>query len=97
MKNVVADDISSLEMSDNQGILNISDLYGCDDADLNDMAYPIRHHNIAKSHKTDAKLNQELVSHKDFTLDTFLGGDQNHRLIFQIEKYSYLRHYKRKM
>ena len=72
-----------LEMSDNQEILNISEVYGYNDKDLPDSAYPIRYHNIAKAHKTDAKLQQKLVSHKDYNLDTFCGGDQNHRLICQ--------------
>ena len=49
-------------------------------------AYPIRYHNIAKAHKTDAKLQQKLVSHKDYTLDTFRGGDKHHRLIFRNNK-----------
>ena len=73
-------------MSDNQDILNISQLYGYDDEDLPDSAYPIRYHDISKAQKTDAKLNQKLVSHKDYTLDTFRGGDQNHRLICQNRK-----------
>ena len=68
-------------MSDNQEILNISDLYGYDEEDLTDSAYPIRYHNISKAHETDDKLNQKLVSHKYYTLNTFCGGDQNHRLI----------------
>ena len=68
-------------MSDNQQILNISELYSYDDKDLPDSAYPIRYHNIAKAQETDAKLQQKIVSHKDYTLDTFRGGDQNHRLI----------------
>ena len=54
-----------------QDILNISELYGYDDKDLPDSAYPIRYHDIAKAQKTDAKLKQNLVSHKDYTLDTF--------------------------
>ena len=74
--NVVADSLSHLEMSDNQEILNISDLYGYDDKDLPESAYPIRYHNIAKAQETDAKLQQKLVSHKDYTLDTFCGGDK---------------------
>ena len=73
-------------MSNNQDILNISELYGCNDADLPDSAYPIRYRDIAKAQKTDAKLNQKLVSHKDYTLNTFRGGDQNHRLICQNNK-----------
>ena len=64
-------------------MLKISELYGYDDADINDSAYPISYHNISKAQKTDAKLNQNIVSHKDYTLDTFRGGDQNHRLICQ--------------
>ena len=76
--NGVADAISCLEMSDNQDILNISELYCYDDAYLPDSAYPIRYHDIAKAQKTDAKLQQKLVSHKDYTLNTFRGGDQNH-------------------
>ena len=68
-------------MSDNQEILNISELYGYDDKDLPDSAYPIRYQDIAKTQKTDAKLQQRLVSHKDYTLNTFCGGNQNHRLI----------------
>ena len=59
------------------------ELYGYDDDDLPDSAYPIHYHNITKSQKTDAKLNQKIVSHKGYTLNTFRGGDQNHRLICQ--------------
>ena len=44
------------------------------------------HHDIAKSQKTDAKLNQKLVSHKDYTLNNFHEGDQNHRLICRNSK-----------
>ena len=46
--NVVADALSRLHMSDNQKILNISKLYGYDDEDLYDSAYPISYHDIAK-------------------------------------------------
>ena len=74
-------------MSDNQDILNIYELYGYDDADLPDSAYPIRYQDISKAQKTDAKLFQKLFSHKDYTLDTFCGGDQNHRLI--CRRYAY--------
>ena len=73
-------------MSDSQEILNISEIYGYDDKDLPDSAYPIRYHDIAKAQKTDAKLKQKLVSHKDYTLDTFRGGDQNHHLLCQNNK-----------
>ena len=79
--NVVADALSCLENSPNQDILNISELYGYDDEDMPDSAYPIRYHDIAKAQENDAKLQQKLVSHKYYTLDTFCGGDQNHRLI----------------
>ena len=68
--------LSRLENSDNQEILNISELYVYDDKYQPDSAYPIRYHNIYKGQKTDAKLKQTLVSHKDYTLDTFRGGDQ---------------------
>ena len=47
-KNVVSDALSRLEMSDNQDILNISELYGYDDEDLPDSVYPIRYHDISK-------------------------------------------------
>ena len=79
---IVANAISRLEMSDNQEILNISELYVYGDKDLPDSAYPTRYHDIAKAQKTDAKLQQNIVSHKDYTLDTFRGGNQNHCLIF---------------
>ena len=46
----------------------------------------IRYHDIAKAQKTDAKLQQKLVSLKDYTLDTFRGGDQNCRLICRNNK-----------
>ena len=46
-----------------------------------DSAYPIRYHYIAKAQTTDAKLKQKLVSHKDYILDIFRGGDKDHRLI----------------
>ena len=65
-------------MSDNQEIFNISELYGYDDADLPDSAYPICYHDISKAQKNDAKLKQKLVSHKYYTLDIFRGGDQSH-------------------
>ena len=84
--NVVTDALSCLEMSHNQEILNISELFGYDEEDLTDSAYPICYHDIAKAQKTDAKLNQKLVSHKYYTLDTFRWGDKNHRLIFQNSK-----------
>ena len=79
--NVLANALSRFEMSDNQEILNISDRCGYDDEYLPDSAYPIYYQDISKAQKTDAKLQQQLVSHKDYTLDTFCGGDQNHRLI----------------
>ena len=85
-KNIVADALSSLEMIDNQEILKISELYGYDDAAVPDSAYPIRYHDISKAQKNDTKLNQKIVSHKDYTLDTFRGDDQNHCLIFQNRK-----------
>ena len=66
--NVVADALSRLEKSPNQEILNISELYAYNDKDLPDSAYPIRYHEIAKAQETDAKLQQKLVSHKDYTL-----------------------------
>ena len=72
--NAVSDALSCLEMSDNQEILNISELYGYDKEDLPDSAYPIRYHNIATAQKTDAELKQELVSYIDYTLNTFHGA-----------------------
>ena len=72
--NVVAESLSRLENSPNQDILNISELYGCNDEDLPDSAYPIFNHDIAKAQETDAKLQQNIVSHKDYTLDTFVGA-----------------------
>ena len=56
--NAVADALYRLEKSPNQEILNISELYGYDDKDLSDSAYPIRYHNIAKSQETKAKLQE---------------------------------------
>ena len=47
--NVVADALYRLEMRDNQEILNISELYGYDDKDLTDIAFPICYHDIAKA------------------------------------------------
>ena len=73
-------------MSDNKEILNISELYGYYDVYLTDSAYPICYHDIAKAQKTDSKLKQNIVSHKYYTLNTFRGGDQNHRLLFRNSK-----------
>ena len=81
MKKNAAEALSHIEMSDDQEIINISELYGYYDEDLPDSVYPIRYHDIAKAHKTDAKLNQKLVSHNKYTLDTFRGGDYKHHLI----------------
>ena len=50
--NFISDVLSYLKTSDNQDVLNISELYGYDDEDLPDSAYPIRYHNIAKAQKT---------------------------------------------
>ena len=75
-----------LEKSPNQEILNISELYGYDDEDMPNSAYPIRYHDIAKAQETDAKLKQKLVSHKDYTLDIFRGGDKDHCLICRNKK-----------
>ena len=86
-----------LPTHDNQDILNISELYCYDDEELPDTAYPIRYHDISKAQKTDAKLQQKPVSHKDYTLDTSRGGDKDHRLICRNKKYAYLRHYRRKL
>ena len=61
-------------MSDNQDILKISELYGYNDVDLPDSAYPIRYRDISKSQKIDAKLKQKPVSHKDYTLNTLSWG-----------------------
>ena len=59
--NAVSYAISCFDMSDNQEILNISKIYGYNDAYLPDSAYPIRYHNISKAQKTYAKLKQKLV------------------------------------
>ena len=48
--NAVANALSCLEMSENQDILNISELCGYYDTDLPDSFYPIRYHNIPKAH-----------------------------------------------
>ena len=84
--NVVADALSCLEMSVNKKILNISEIYGYNDKDLPDSAYPIRYHDISKAQETDAKLKQKLFSHKDYTIETFCGGNQKHSLIFRNRK-----------
>ena len=82
--NVVADALSRLEMSYNQEILNISELYGYDDKDLPDSAHPIRYHDIAKAQETDAKPQQKIVSLKDYTLDTFRGYSLCVRIAFVV-------------
>ena len=84
--NVGSDALSWIEMSDNQDILNISEIYGYNGADLPDNAYPIRYHDISKAQKTDAELNQNLVSHKDYTLNNYCGANQNPYLIFRNDK-----------
>ena len=58
--NVIADALSCLEMSDNQEIINISDLYGHGDKDLPESAYPICYHDISKTQEIDAKLPQKV-------------------------------------
>ena len=47
-------------------------LYGYDGDDLPDSAYPISYQYITKAQKNDAKLQQKLVSNKDYTLDTLM-------------------------
>ena len=86
--NVVSNALSHIDMSDNQEIVDISEIYGYDDNDLTDSAYPISYLDIAKAQKTDAKLKQKLVSQKDYTPYNFCRGDQNHRFICQNSKIS---------
>ena len=47
--NIVADSLSRLKIRDNQEILNISELYGYNDADLPNSAYQISYHDISKT------------------------------------------------
>ena len=47
--NILANDLSCLKVCDNQEILNISDLYGYNDADLPDSSYHIFNRDIYKS------------------------------------------------
>ena len=82
--NVLSNALYCLDIIYNQEILNISEHYGYDDDGLPYSAYPICYHNIAKSQKNDAKLQQNLVSHKDYTLDTFCWGKP--KLSFNIPK-----------
>ena len=70
-------------MIDNQDILDISEIYSYNYDDLPDSAYLIRYQDIYKANKTDDKLQEKLVSHKDYTVNTFRGDNQNHRLICQ--------------
>ena len=56
--NFVADAFLRVDMNDNQDILNMSQIYGYDDDDLPDSAYPIRYHDIAKAWKNDVKLQE---------------------------------------
>ena len=84
--NVLVDAIYCFDMSDHQDNLNLYKLYDYVDEDFPNSAYPICYQDIAKAQKTDAKLKQKLVLHKKNTLDTFHGGDQNHRLIFRNGK-----------
>ena len=60
--NVITDSISRLEISDNQDVLNISELYVYNDDDLPDSAYPIRYHDIAKVQKNDSKLKKSSLT-----------------------------------
>ena len=64
--NVVVDALSRLEKSPNQEILNISELYGYDDEDMPNSAYPICYHDIAKAQETDAKLNPNVEGLKGY-------------------------------
>ena len=72
--NVVSDALFLFDMNDNQDILSISKIYGYDDDDLPDSANPICYQNFVKAQKTDAKLQQKIVSHKDYTLNSFWRG-----------------------
>ena len=84
--NAVADALYRLEMSDNHNILNIYEIYNYDEADLPDSVYPIFYQYIAKSQRTYTKLKQKMFSHKEYTLNTFCGGDKDHSLIFRNKK-----------
>ena len=55
---VISNALSRLDMSNNQDILNISELYGYNDNDLPDIAYLICYHNIAKHRILMLKYNK---------------------------------------
>ena len=84
--NVAVNSLYWFDMSDNQEILKISELYWYDYKDMPDSAYSNFYHDIFKAQKTDSKQKRKLVSHKYYTLDTFRGGHQNYRLIYQNSK-----------
>ena len=74
-------------------ILNIYEIYGYDEDDLPDSAYPIIYRNIEKAQKTDAKLQQKLVSHKYYTLDNSVGATKTIVWYSKIARYSYPQQY----
>ena len=69
--NGVADALSLLEKSSNQEILNIYELYGYDDKDLPDSAYPIRYHDRYPSTARGSSL-----AVNDRTLDVRVTSDR---------------------
>jgi transposase InsO family protein len=80
-KNIVADALSRLEIDDDQEIFNISECFGFDDDDLPPSSYPIQHTDIAKAQQANRALLEKLRSNKNYTEETFRGGDKDHKLI----------------
>ena len=72
--NVVFDALSFLDMSDNWEILNISELYGYNDDDLPDSAYPIRYRDIAKAQKMMLDYNKSQSHIKTISSTPFVGA-----------------------
>ena len=71
--NVVSDTLTHLVLSDNKEILRISELYGYNNNDLPDSAYPVRYHNIPKVQEMDDKLRNILSHIKTMPSPPFVG------------------------
>jgi hypothetical protein len=80
-KNIVADASSRLETDDDQEMFNISECFGFDDDDLPPSSYPVRCADIAKAQTANRAPLEKLRSNKNYTEETFRGGDKDHKLI----------------
>jgi hypothetical protein len=79
--NIFADALSCPDTDNNQELFNIIQCFRHGDDDLPSSSYPMRHEDNAKVQLDNPASQTKLKNHKACNKITFLGGDEDHKLI----------------